>query len=334
MLMEYGNTIGEMTTELLDGWAVDDRYDMYEEMTALTAQIIAKVLFSTSLSREDADRIVRADAVIGQEFEISPLTLARQFMPTSPSDEYQEVVAEMHDWAESLIADHRQADDPPKDLITAMLHAEDQPDADLPPNQTRDEVLTFLFAGHETTALTLAYAIWYSARNPEIGHQLREEARTVLDGDAPRWDHLQELEYTEQIVHEALRLRPPSWAIFRQANLDSPLGDRRISEGDFLLCPQWTLHRDPNYFEAPETFNPDRWSERTPSNTPAYFPFGAGPHACIGGQLARTEAQLVLAALFARFDFDVTENAVNELRPTGVLQPQNGVPAVLKEPTE
>jgi cytochrome P450 len=95
------------------------------------------------------------------------------------------------------------------------------------------------------------------------------------------------------------------------------------------MLPQWTLHRDPQYFDAPLEFDPDRWEEMDSSRTPAYFPFGAGPHACIGGQLALTEAQLVLAALAAEFDFDVSDHAIDDLRPAGVLQPRNGVPAVI-----
>jgi cytochrome P450 len=98
------------------------------------------------------------------------------------------------------------------------------------------------------------------------------------------------------------------------------------------MLPQWTLHRDPQYFNAPLEFDPDRWEEKDPSRTPAYFPFGAGPHACIGGQLALTEAQLVLAALISELQFDVPSEAVDDLRPAGVLQPRNGVPAVLDSP--
>jgi len=333
-LAEYGATIGQLTEALRTEWSPGDRYDLYHEMTVLTARVIGKVLFSTSIDQDRADRIIEADATIGQEFEISPSALVRQFLPTSPSDEYQRVVAEMHDWAEDLIEAHRREDDPPNDLVTTMLRAEQQSDVDLPPNQIRDEILTFLFAGHETTALTLAYAIWYAASNPAVGEQLRSEARTVLDGDPPRWEHLDALEYTEQVVREALRIRPPSWAIFRQAKLDSPLGGTRISEGDFLLCPQWTLHRDSRHFEAPEQFDPDRWIDRIPSRMSAYFPFGAGPHACIGGQLAMTEATLVLAALFEKFDFEAADGAVDELRPAGVLQPRNGVPAVVRRPSD
>ena len=327
-LAEYADTIGTFTTELTERWQHSNQVDLYSEMTELTAQVISKTLFSTELDRSDIEQISRANATIGDEFEMSLLSLIRQLLPTPPSAEYRSTVAEMHEWAESVIEQHREMSDPPGDLVTTMLEAEQNPEVDLPPNQVRDEVLTFLFAGHETTALTLAYALAFVANNPSVAQRVRTEARAVIDGE-PQWTDLTDLNYTERVIRETLRLRPPSWGVFRQAKVESRLGERRINQGDYLMLPQWALHRDSQYFDAPLEFEPDRWEEIEPSQTPAYFPFGAGPHACIGGQLALTEAQLVLAALTAEFEFDVPENAIENLRPAGVLQPQDGVPAVV-----
>jgi len=325
----YADAIGEFTTDTIDSWHDSEHVDLYEEMTELTVRVIAKSLFSTDLDGSDTERFVRANATIGEEFEISPTALFRQFLPTPPSNEYQQVVSEMHEWAEGIIDRHRRMDDPPNDLVTTMLEAQGRDDTDLPETQVRDEVLTFLFAGHETTALTLGFALWFTARHPEVATRVRDEARDVLDGDQPGWEHLADLTYTERVVRETLRLRPSSWGIFRQAKLASPLGGQRIERGDFLMCPQWTLHRDARYFDNPETFDPDRWETLEPSRTPAYFPFGAGPHACIGGQLALTEAQLVLAALVSEFDFEVADGTAENLRPAGVLQPRDGIPATV-----
>jgi len=330
-LATYADTIGSVTADTVSTWEDGDQMDLYAEMTALTVRVIAKSLFSIDLTREDSERFIQANATIGSEFEISPTALLRQFLPTPPSDEYQHVVSEMHEWAEMIIEDHRLADDPPDDLVTTMLDAQARKDTELPKNQVRDEVLTFLFAGHETTALTLGFALWFTAQNPSVATRLRREVRSVLDGDAPHWKHLPELTYAEQVIRETLRLRPPSWGIFRQAKVTSRLGDARIDRDDFLMCPQWTLHRDPRYFDAAKTFDPDRWAELDPSRIPAYFPFGAGPHACIGGQLALTEARLVLAALISKYDFDVDDGAIDDLRPAGVLQPREGIPATIRE---
>ena len=330
-LAEYADTIGDHTTALIERWEPGDEVDLYNEMTELTARVITQTLFSTELSRSDIEVITDANATIGDEFEMSPLSLIRQLLPTPPSTEFRNTVSEMHEWAEGVIDQHRGMVDPPQDLVTTMLDAEQDPEIDLPPNQVRDEVLTFLFAGHETTALTLAYALAFVANHPQVAERGRAETRTVIDGKL-QWTDLAELEYTERVIRETLRLRPPSWGIFRQAKVGSRLGERRIDRDDYLMLPQWTLHRDPQYFDAPLEFHPDRWEEKDPSRTPAYFPFGAGPHACIGGQLALTEAQLVLVVLVSKFEFDVPNETVDDLRPAGVLQPRNGVPAVLNSP--
>jgi cytochrome P450 len=248
----------------------------------------------------------------------------------------------MHEWADSVIEEHRRAENPPDNLITRLLEAEQQaaegtaggPGAGSKsdpwaPNLIRDEILTFLFAGHETTALTLCYALCFVANDSEVAERVRQEARTVLGGERPSWEHLQELEYTERVIRETLRLRPPSWAIFREAKVEAPLGNHSVREGDFVLLPQWALHRDRRYFDRPEQFDPDRWEMIEPSSTPAYFPFGAGPQACIGGQMALAEAQLVLAAIVARFDLDIDARRLDDLRPAGVLQPRDGMPATV-----
>lgn len=204
---------------------------------------------------------------------------------------------------------------------------------ELPPNQIRDEVLTFLFAGHETTALALTYALWFVSQNPEVAEQVRAETRAVLDADqaVPTWPDLGELAVTERVVREALRLRPPSWSIFRQARATSRLGETRVERDDYLLLPQWTVHRDARHFNDPETFDPSRWTDRQPSDTAAYFPFGGGPHACIGGQLALTEAQIVLAALLNAFALEMDGDAISALRPAGVLQPEGDCLATVRE---
>jgi cytochrome P450 len=322
-ISEYATAIGEETEALLRSWSDGEEIDLLEEMTALTVRIIARALFSRELTDEEGKRFVRANEVIGAEFEVSPATLVRQFAPTSASQQYQKAIAELHEWADGIIAERRRVADPPQDLITTLLQAERDPDVELPPNQVRDEVLTFLFAGHETTALALTYALWFVSQDSEITEEVRTETRTVLDTDqaVPTWGDLGKLTATERVVREALRLRPPSWGVFRQARATSRLGGTRVERGDYLVLPQWTVHRDARHFDRPETFDPGRWADRQASETTAYFPFGGGPHACIGGQLALTEAQIVLAALLSEFRFDTGTKSLGELRPAGVLQP-------------
>jgi cytochrome P450 len=144
------------------------------------------------------------------------------------------------------------------------------------------------------------------------------------------WGDLAQLDLAERVVREKLRLRLASWGYFREIRVGSRPGDERVDSSDFLLLPQWTLHRDARFFDAPERFDPDCWRERDPNGTPAYFPFGAGPQSCIGARVATTETTLVLARVCREFDLETTTRAMDDLRPAGVLQPRGGVPAKIQ----
>jgi cytochrome P450 len=330
-LMGYADTIATVSDDVVGSWDEGREVDLYREMARITVRVIARELLGTGLDTDDVERVLRTSDAVAREFTVSPSALVRQFLPTPPSREYRTAIDEMHAWADSLIAETRQAengdDDGRESLITVMLDAERDPETDLEPNLIRDEVLTFLFAGYETTALTLSFALWFVSRRPALATALREEAQSASRGGQLGWSDLPDLELAERVVREALRLRPASWGIFREARVDSTLGGERVAEGDFLMLPQWTLHRDARFFDDPTTFDPDRWRTLDPNGTPAYFPFGAGPQSCIDGRLGTTEATLVLARVCRAFDLETTTRAVDDLRPAGVLQPRHGVPA-------
>jgi cytochrome P450 len=162
-----------------------------------------------------------------------------------------------------------------------------------------------------------------------LGEQIRTEAREAAGSDTLEWSDFPELTTAKRVINETLRLRPASWGLLREARSDARLGDVAVRDGDFLMLPQWTLHRDARFFENPETFDPTRWRDRDPNQTQAYFPFGAGPQSCIGGRLATTEATLVLASVFRDYEIETTTEAINNLRVAGVLRPCDGVPATL-----
>jgi cytochrome P450 len=219
--------------------------------------------------------------------------------------------------------------DPGGDDVLSLLQRAigDDPDA-FPADERRDQVMTMLLAGHETTALTLTYALSLLSANPDARAELRSEVDTVVDG-TPAWGDLASLDYTERVVHETLRLLPPVWALFRQPLADARLGEYRIPEGAPMMLPQWALHRSRRHWDAPLTFDPDRWRETKPAEVAAYFPFGAGPRACIGRQLAIVEAKLILATLFAEWDVAVTTDELPR-RAAITMQPTEPVPAVVR----
>ncbi len=169
--------------------------------------------------------------------------------------------------------------------------------------QIRDEVATFLLAGHETTALALSWTWYLLSQYPGAEAKLAAELDTVLGGRPPTVEDLPRLAYAGRVVLEALRLYPPAYSIGREALRDCEIGGRRVRAGTIVLMSQWVVHRDPRFFADPDAFNPDRWADGLAQRLPrfAFFPFGGGARRCIGGDFAMTEAVLLLAAIARRF---------------------------------
>jgi len=338
----YANTVGRRVETLVDEWSSDlaDREsitrNLHGEMTALTVRVASEILLGEDIGRERAEQFHSWMQVAGDEFEFGLDAVTPEWVPTRTDPEFKKAAEGILGLAEELIERRRDDlasrdgdDERPKDMLTMLLLAEDKPDVDYPPNQIRDEVATFLIAGHETTALSLTYTQCLLSHHPEVRQRVREEANAVIGDETPSYDHVSELEYTGRVFQEALRLYPAAWAVFRQASADVRLGNYRVPEGAAIIMPQWSIHRDSRYFENPETFDPDRWVDRSPQSVEAYFPFSSGPHACIGRQFSITGARLALATIVRNFDVDVEEEALDDLRATPTLRPGGAVDATI-----
>jgi len=171
--------------------------------------------------------------------------------------------------------------------------------------EIRDEVLTLLLAGHETTANALAWTFWLLARNPEAEAELHRELDRVLGGRAPTVEDLPRLDAARRVVAEAMRLYPPAWLIGRRATEDWDVRGYPVPAGSMVFMSQWVVHRDPRWWPEPERFDPGRWKEgeargRRPRF--AYFPFGGGPRVCIGNYFAKMEAALIIATIAQQFE--------------------------------
>jgi cytochrome P450 len=196
--------------------------------------------------------------------------------------------------------------------------------------QLRDEVMTLLIAGHETTAISLSWVWYLLARNSEAEKNLWSELRDVLKGRSPKVEDLPALSYAECVIKEAMRLYPPVWAVVRTVLNDFELGGYRVPAGATIIVSQWVTHRDPRYFDEPEEFKPDRWLDRKYADAKfVYFPFGAGPRACIGASFAIMETVLVLATIAQRYQIRVPPEVTIQPVPTFTLRPQNGINVVL-----
>jgi cytochrome P450 len=271
--------------------------------------------------------------IAGEQFEFGLDAVTPRWLPEQISPEFRRAADGIRGLAEDLIDRRREtlgSDDDPRDMLGRLLRAQADPEIEMPDEQIRDEVATFLIAGHETTALSLTYTLSLLAWHPDDRERVRSEAGESLVEDPPTYSDLEGLEFTRRAYLEGLRLYPPAWAVFRRASGDVRLGDYRIEDGSAVVMPQWSIHRDARYFEAPDDFNPDRWEAREAERNNAYFPFASGPHACIGRQFAMSGATLTLARLLRDLEIEVPVDALDDLRVTPTLRPGGGVPASIE----
>ncbi|WP_244865096.1 cytochrome P450 [Xylanibacillus composti] len=214
------------------------------------------------------------------------------------------------------------------DLLSMLMHAQDEDGAMMSNEQLRDEVMTLFLAGHETTANTLSWTFYLLTQHPEAESKLMRELEQVLNGQAPSFRHFPQLVYTQSIVKEAMRLYPPVWLISREPLEDVQLEQYVLPAGCEIALSQWVMHRHPDYFPEPRSFIPDRWTPEFEEALPAYvyFPFGAGPRMCIGNNFAMLEATLLLAGVLQQYRivYDSAKPVAPE--PSITLRPKPGVP--------
>jgi cytochrome P450 len=227
-----------------------------------------------------------------------------------------------------MIADHRRHGQDRGDLLSLLLAARDEDTGEaMSDKQVRDEALTLILAGHETTANALAWTWYLLSQNPEVEQKLHAELAAVLDGRAPTVADLPNLRYTSMVIDESMRLYPPAWSVGRSPIADDEILGFQIPKGSSLMLSQWLTHRHPDFWENPERFDPDRFSPERSANRPryAYFPFGGGPRQCIGNVFALTEANLILAAVAQKFRLRMVPGHRVELQPLVTLRPRYGL---------
>jgi cytochrome P450 len=193
--------------------------------------------------------------------------------------------------------------------------------------QLRNETITFLLAGHETTANALTWTFYLLSRHPDVEGQLREELSHVLSGRAPTLEDLPRLVYLERVVKESMRLYPPIWIIERRVIADDVVGGYRLPAGSAVVIAPYALHRHPAFWERPESFEPARFENRPPE---AYIPFGAGPRYCIGREFATLETQLIIAMVVQGFRLRLVPEHPVEPWPGITLRARHGLLMTLR----
>jgi cytochrome P450 len=327
----YADTMTRYAADAADDIRDHEVVDVQRLMTALTLRIVARVLFDA-----DVGGRVKEVARLGGEIQdyyfdrfASLRFLVPTWLPTPGNRRLRRAVRELDEIVYGIIRERRGAAGRDRaDLLWMLLAARDG-DAPLSDRQVRDEVMTLMLAGHETTALALTWAFVLLDRSPAVRERLEAELAEVLGGRLPTVADIPGLPYTTAVVNEVLRLYPPAYVTGREALRETRLGGVRLPKRHVVLTSMVVIHRDPRFFPEPDSFRPERWLDGLEKRLPrgAYIPFGLGGRKCIGASFAMLEATLLLATIAPRWRFGLEISEIG-VQPAVTLRPGRAVTAV------
>ena len=329
-LESYRDTMVYDTQRLLDNWKSGQQVDMLREMQRLTIRVAAKTLFNVEID-EQAEELGKAFttalAYANNYWVWWNIPFLRWNLPFTPFGRLYRAMRRLDHFVYQVIAERRASDADTGDIISLLLAARDEDGSALNDRQVRDEVMTILLAGHETTANLLTWALYLLSCHAEVREKLLGELTTVLAGRPPTIEDLAHLSYLEMVINETLRLYPPAWTILRRASEPVEIDDTRVSAGDIIWLSQWVIHRMPEYFPDPQAFKPERFDlqQGMKHEQYAFFPFGGGPRLCLGRTFAYMEARIVLAMLLQRYSPVLVDGFRVEPRPLITLRPRHGM---------
>lgn len=312
-LTSYEAAMTELAERRVASWHGGDVIDVRDEMRRLALAIVGRCLFGTDVRPEQAREIgvalTEALAQFGRVF--SPVLRLTAHLPIPSTRRFLRARETFDRVVYGMIADRRRSGRDQDDLLSHLLHARED-GRGMTDEQIRDEVLTLFLAGHETTAVALAWTFWLLAGEPDAERELHGAV------DTPRPD------IVDRVLAESLRLRPPAWSIGRRSLVELDVDGHRIPPGSVLVVSPWLLHHDDRWWRQPDRFDLDRWEPAAEASRPrhAYLPFGGGPRMCVGEGFAMMEARIVLHAVTARWrlvaepDQDIRPQPGVTLRPS------------------
>jgi cytochrome P450 len=313
------------------GWRDGEVRDVAAEMRGLTLRIVGRTLFATDLAADATGVATALTTFLGRAQRVMvPGGPLLNRLPLPSTRRLAEAGADLDRVVYRLIGEHRATGDR-GDMLSMLLAARDDDGTAMPDRQVRDEALTLMLAGHETTANALAWAWLLLDRHPEAARRLHAEVDPLPT--APTYDDLDRLLWTRAVVAETLRLYPPAWVVGRRMLADVTLDGWTVPARSICVASQWVTHRDPRWWTEPLAYHPERWLDaagRYDENAPgqprgAYFPFGLGRRVCIGESFAWTEAVLVLATMARDWAPTLVPGHPVDVRPAITLRPAHGL---------
>ena len=330
---EMASTIAEAVSSLDRQALTSAPIDVGREMTRIVHRALVRVLFGNKISSRDADQLT---ASIEKAFASLGPRLVLPFVPTSfplPGDgAFRRAAKRVDRVMLPLVRQSRGGVDEGVDIVSLISRWRDENGAALTDNQVRDDLILMFVGGSETTAVALTWLWRVLGAHPQVAARLRDEVDRVVGAGPVRQAHLPELRYTKMVMQETLRLYPVGWIIPRTAAADDTIDGVRVRAGDTILLSPYLTHRLDTSWDRPLEFSPERF---LPENSAgrhrfAYFPFGGGPHHCVGSHFFTVEAQFVVASMLARYHPSFAAAPTFEARPRATLRPRERVRMTLR----
>ncbi len=324
----FAGKMTDATAHLLESWqGRSGAIDIASEMAHLTYSIVGKTLFSFDTGK-DAVIVEKAMRVILPHVfqRLGSVLWAPDWLPTKSNRTFRRSLDDVDEVVYRIIQQHRDAEASGggnDDLLGMLLRARDPDTGDgLDDTQLRNETITFLLAGHETTANALTWTFHLLAEHPAVEERLAQEIEEVLCGRTPVLEDVPRLVFTKMVIQEAMRLYPPIWIIERRVIGEDVIDGYTLPAGSAVVISPFALHRHPQFWERPEEFDPTRFQEKPPA---AYIPFGAGPRFCIGNEFAMLEAHLIVAMVIQKWRLKMVPGHPVEPMPDITLRPRHGM---------
>jgi cytochrome P450 len=325
---DYAAIMLEKTEKTISQWKENYAYNLQSELSRLTLEIVTTSLFGLDFSPHVQ--------LVSETLEIFMAAFEKMFtgwlplpfsFPTPAHLRLNKKIRDLDQIFQLKIRDCRNQKGNGNDVIDRLTQARDPEGNLLSDIQIRDELMTLIMAGHETTALALSWTLMLIAQHPAVEEDLLREIKSVLGDRSPGISDLPNLPLVQRVLDEGMRLYPPAWGLGREALEDLEIGGYLLPKGTQILLLQFLIQRDPRFFPEPLKFDPTRWIPDKRRSIPqfAYFPFGGGPRTCIGKHFALQEASLILTKIIQCFHLQWIPNQVIELQPSVTLRPRNGI---------
>ncbi|MBV9215799.1 MAG: cytochrome P450 [Acidobacteria bacterium] len=329
-IREYMRPMITYAERMAEEWQDGETRDINREMMHLTLQVVGNALFGAEM-RDDADELAEALSTAMNIFNYLqvPFSELLEDLPESQSAEFIEARDTLDRIVGRIIRERRKDGGDRGDLLSMLLMARDEDDGSMMTDeQVRDEAMTLFLAGHETTATAMTWMWYMLSENPDKAEKLHAEIDSVLGTRQPAPEDVMALKYTEAVFAETMRLFPPVWSVGRHVVEDHEIAGYNVPAGSFAMVSQYVMHRDPRFWDEPDSFIPERWEKRSTreaSKQFIYFPFGGGVRKCIGEGFSWMEGVTLTSILARKWKLTLDPEQRIGFEPLITLRPKYGM---------